>query len=248
MHLPEPPPARAPRDPGDIEEHRLFTPRRVALLALALALLLVLALWEAPHRALVGLFGRAAGVMDAHPVAGATLFVGLSALSAMLAFVSSAVLVPAAVVVWGKSLTLVLLWTGWLLGGASAYVVARFLGRPLVRSLGSAAALRKYERKVSQHSPFLVVLLLQLALPSELPGYILGLARYPVHVYLLALGLAELPFALGTVYLGEGLLQRQVPLILGLLVAGLALGLLAFRALQRRLGDQPGPSAPGAGR
>src|SRR5688572_31735505 len=49
--------------------------------------------------------GWAEGIMNAHPLAGAAVFFLFSGLSAMLAFTSSAVLVPSANLVWGKLVT-----------------------------------------------------------------------------------------------------------------------------------------------
>ena len=60
---------------------------------------------------------------------GKLVFVLVSALSAMLAFFSSAVVVPVAVYAWGNATTLALLWGAWLLGGIGSYVVGRTLGR-----------------------------------------------------------------------------------------------------------------------
>src|SRR5687767_925954 len=53
-------------------------------------------------------------MMDAHPVIGAAVFFLFAATSAMLAFTSSVVLVPSANLVWGKLVTFLLLWGGWI--------------------------------------------------------------------------------------------------------------------------------------
>jgi uncharacterized membrane protein YdjX (TVP38/TMEM64 family) len=174
-------------------------------------------------------------VIIGHPVLGASSFVLLAAISAMLAFVSSVVLVPVAVHAWGEPITVLLLWVGWMVGGLSAYAIGRLLGRPVVSLLVSRAAIERYENRVSKRTPFRLVLLFQLALPSEMPGYLLGLARYDLLKYLLALGLAELPFAIGTVSLSVGLVERRTALLLGLAVAGALVGLWALRALHARL-------------
>ena len=84
------------------------------------------------HRMLLRLLGGTAAIMDAHPVLGVSLFILLSAVSAMLAFFSTAVFVPIAIHAWGERLSILLLWTGWLLGGMCSYAVGRFLGRPVV--------------------------------------------------------------------------------------------------------------------
>ena len=49
------------------------------------------------------------------------LFVLLAAISAVLAFFSSALLLPVAVFTWGSKVTFVLLWLGWLLGGIGTH-------------------------------------------------------------------------------------------------------------------------------
>jgi uncharacterized membrane protein YdjX (TVP38/TMEM64 family) len=166
---------------------------------------------------------------------GALLFVLLAAVSAMFAFVSIAVIVPVAVFVWGESFSMLLLWLGWILGGAIAYAIARFLGRPVVHRLTGDTTLRRVERLIHPETPFGLILLFQLGLPSEIPGYVLGLARYPFGKYLLALGFGELPYALATVSLGAGFVRAQsgVVLALGLSIATLSVG--AFYLLRKRM-------------
>ncbi len=202
----------------------------------ALVLLLGLALSQADLRGLLlRLIGYAQTLMADHPVAGAVAFLLLSAVSVMAAFFSSAVLVPAAVATYGDTGTFALLWGGWILGGMTAYSVGRTLGRPVVRALTSREALARYEAKITARAPWPLVLLLQLALPSELPGYLLGLLRYAPLKYLAALALGELPYAVGTVFLGQGVLQGRVPLVIGLGVAAVALSVTAYEVLHHRL-------------
>jgi uncharacterized membrane protein YdjX (TVP38/TMEM64 family) len=186
-------------------------------------------------------------LVRAHPVSGALLFLLLAALSALLAFFSSAVLVPIAVEVWGPVGTAILLWLGWLAGGAVTYAIGRFLGRGIVNRLVRPGRLQYYERRVRGSLRFPFVLLFQSALPSEVPGYLLGILRYPPHLYLLALGLAELPYAIGSVALGEQFVEgRIVPMAVLAVVAVTGIGWAAAR-LHRELergsrgtGDSPG--------
>lgn len=170
---------------------------------------------DALHGAASTLFDRLEPVLGNRPVLGAVAFVGLSAASAMLAFFSTSVVTPAAIDAWGQVVTTVLLWGGWLLGGLFSFSVGRWLGRPIVRRLAGAERIDRYEILLKSHSPFPVLVLFQLAVPSEIPGYVLGTLRYRVGQFLAALALAELPFAVGTVYLGELFLERRVaPFIL----------------------------------
>lgn len=209
--------------------------KRALMLGLLCAVLAVIASSDALYSALVPVFSAAAKIMEERPVLGAGLFVLLSAASAMVAFVSSAVLVPVALYTWGKALCAVLLWVGWTLGGMAAYGLGRFFGRPVVRRLLPAATVARYEDRISRQTPFGVVLLFQLSVPSEIPGYLLGLARYRFGRYLVSLMLAELPYAVGTVYLGASFLDRRLVLLAGLGAAGALLTVLAIRLLHSRL-------------
>jgi uncharacterized membrane protein YdjX (TVP38/TMEM64 family) len=219
--------------------------RRVALLALAVIALVLVASADSLHAGMVALTDAATPLMRARPVLGVLVFVVVSALSAMLAFFSGAVLVPVAVQVWGAAATTGLLWLGWIVGGLTAYMLARRAGRPLVARLVNAAALARYEARIGAHAPLGLVILFQLGLPSEVPGYLLGLARYPWTRYLLALAIAELPWAVLTVLLGATLLDRRVSVLVAVGVVAATLSGVAFVALHRRLrgAGRPGPAA-----
>jgi uncharacterized membrane protein YdjX (TVP38/TMEM64 family) len=209
--------------------------RRAVLLSLLCAVLAYLASSDLLHEALMNVLRSSQSVITHDPILGPALFVLAAALSAMFAFVSVAVIVPVAVFVWGEPLSILLLWCGWLLGGVLAYGTGRWLGRPVVRWLTVSAGLERLERLIRPDTPFVLVLLFQLALPSEIPGYVLGLARYSPGKYFVSLALAELPFALATVHLGASFMQRQggVVLLIGL---GLALfSVLMFHVLRQQL-------------
>jgi len=208
--------------------------RRAAFLALLCIALAVLATSADVHRALLELLEASREVLVAHPVSGALLFVLLAAISAMFAFVSIAVAIPLAVYVWGNALSLLLLWVGWTLGGAAAYGIARYLGRPVVLWL-TDRALGRIEHYLGPRTPFRLVLLFQLGLPSELPGYVLGLVKYPFGKFMLALALAELPYSVATVYLGAGFVDARSGSVLAVGFALVSLSVGAFYLLRRHL-------------
>jgi uncharacterized membrane protein YdjX (TVP38/TMEM64 family) len=216
------------------EGHHGAVWRRAVFLALLCIALAALARSADVHRALLEVLEASREVIVARPVSGALLFVLLAAVSAMFAFVSIAVIIPLAVYVWGNPLSLLLLWTGWILGGATAYAVARYLGRPVVRWL-TDRTLGRIERYLGPTTPFRFVLLFQLGLPSEIPGYVLGLAKYPFAKFMLALAFAELPYTVATVYLGAGFVSARSGIVLGIgfALAGLSVG--AFYLLRRHL-------------
>jgi uncharacterized membrane protein YdjX (TVP38/TMEM64 family) len=205
-----------------------------ALVLLVVAVIVVSS--DELHRAVTGLYAEAVHLIIIHPVMGTLLFVLLAAASAMVAFFSSAVLVPAGVLAWGAPATFALLWGGWLAGGAIAYGIGRRYGRRVVLWMIPAESLQRYERRVERHAPFAAVLLLQMALPSEVPGYLVGVLRYPFLGYLLALALAELPFALGAVLLGESFVRGDALRLVIVGLAGIVLTASAVMAWHRRNG------------
>jgi uncharacterized membrane protein YdjX (TVP38/TMEM64 family) len=209
--------------------------RRVAGVTLLIAAVAAVAMSDTLHNGTLRLVAQVAAAFDTHPILGAFLFVLFSAVSAMLAFVSAAVIVPVAVQALGQPATVMLLWAGWMLGGLCAYGVGRFLGRAVVSALAGRNALARFERLLHANTPFPVILLFQLALPSELPGYLLGMLRYPLPKYLLALAMVELPYAAATTYLGASFLRGNVPVIVGIGVLGIALSIWALKLLRRAL-------------
>lgn len=213
--------------------------KRLIGLALVLLAAVVVAASSRLHGAAEAAVELVGAVIQQHPGWGVAAFVVLAALSAMLAFFSSVVVVPIAAHQWGDVATVALLWVGWLLGGASAYAIGRFLGARVVRRLVSPVHIRYYEDRMNAHAPFWMILLLQLAVPSEIPGYVLGSMRCRFSTYFLALALAEFPFALGAVFLSSGFLGRQYWTMLAVGVTGIGFLAWAIRRLHRELGDTP---------
>jgi uncharacterized membrane protein YdjX (TVP38/TMEM64 family) len=204
-------------------------------LALLIAALAALASSDTLHQLFLRAVNMAEGVITAYPTLGISLFIVFSALSAMIAFFSTAVITPVAVETWGAPLSILFLWIGWMLGGMCAYSVGRTLGRGVVRALTSVEALDRFEHRISSRAPFGLVLLFQFAMPSEVPGYLLGLVRYPFHKYVTILGMVELPFAIGTVLLGASFLQQRTAMLLAIGAVGVGATTWAIYALQKRL-------------
>lgn len=209
---------------------------RVTVLVLLVAGLVLLMRSDALHDALVALFAAARDVIALHPAVGVAVFIGLGALSAMMGFFSSAILIPAAVLAWGTVPTMALLWLGWLIGGVLAHSLAFYFGRPLLRWLVPPAKLARYERMLDRHPRFSTVVLMQTAIPSEILGYILGLARYPLLRYLAALGIAQLPYVVGTVLLGVSFMERNTTTLIAVSAAGIVMLLAIAHVLKGRRG------------
>jgi uncharacterized membrane protein YdjX (TVP38/TMEM64 family) len=213
------------------------------MLAVAIALLAA----RPAHDWLLDRFAEAELVIRQRPIAGLVVFVLLTAITAMIAFVSAAVLIPVAIYVWGPTLCFVLLWSGWFLGGLAAYAIGRYLGRPVVRRLVRPQTLERQERWArSGRRSLVAVLLIQLAIPSDLAGYVFGLIRCPFGWFTVALALVEIPYALGAVFLGMSFVERRLLPLVIVGVAGTVLSLAAFKAYHRHLEVSRTEGAPSA--
>jgi len=219
--------------------------RRAVFLAGALAVGLALVLSRPVHERIVALLAAADAVIRSHPVWGVVVFVVLAALSAMVAFFSSALLIPPAVYAWGTWWSFVLLWAGWFSGGVLAYGAGRMFGLGVVRHVVSPGTIARFDLSRRSGLSLAPMLLLQLALPSDVAGYVFGLLRCPLRPYLLALAIAEVPYAAGAVLLGRSFLERDVLPLIAVGLAAVALSWWAIRAVRRRTGAPPGPTSSG---
>jgi uncharacterized membrane protein YdjX (TVP38/TMEM64 family) len=173
------------------------------------------------------------GVISQAPVLGMVLFVLLSMVSAMVAFFSSAVFAPIAIYAWGKAGTFMLLWLGWLLGGILSFCVGRFLGRSVVGMIIDEQKIAGWERELGERSRFMHILMFQAAVPSEIPGYVLGILHYRFPLYLAALALTEIPYAIATVYLGESFLEGESTVFILLGIAVIVLGVFLLQGIRK---------------
>jgi uncharacterized membrane protein YdjX (TVP38/TMEM64 family) len=214
--------------------------RRAAFLFALVAALVIAAADDDVHGAIMRVIAFVSAVVRAHPVAGLALFVVLSAVSAMVMFFSTALIVPVAVETWGGAQTVGLLYLGWMLGGILNYIVGRYPGRRLLRWLLPEKQVARFEGLVTDRAGLGLIILFQLALPSEIPGYVLGSAGCRFSRYLVALSIVELPFALGSVYLSDSFLRRDLPLLFVFAACGAALSVVAMYGFHRAVGARGG--------
>lgn len=209
--------------------HRLQ--RHIVIVGVLITVAGVIAASETLHDEAAALIVWSEGIIALYPHLGMAIFVLLSMLSAMVAFFSSAVLVPVAVYSWGKATCLVLLWLGWLLGGIASFCVGRFLGRRFAAMLIGEEKIAGWQSQVSERTRFIHVLFFQAIVPSEIPGYVLGILRYRFSYYLAALAITELPYVVGVVFLGEYFVQGKstVIIVLGLVIVVLGVFLIQLK-------------------
>lgn len=150
------------------------------------------------------------GAIMSQPVLGAIAFFIFSAISAMLAFASTVLLIPSAILVWGMPLTFLLLLGGWIVGAIFTYWIGSRFARPTLAFFATEEKLSYYEHLVSQETRFWMILLFCLAVPSEIPGFILGAMRYDFAKFVLAVIIAEAVYALGSVLIAQNILDKEI--------------------------------------
>ncbi|MDH3990763.1 MAG: TVP38/TMEM64 family protein, partial [Gammaproteobacteria bacterium] len=96
--------------------------------------------------------------------------------------------------------------------------------------------LSTWETQVGRHTKFIHILLFQAAVPSEIPGYVLGILRYRFSFYLAALAITELPYALGAVILGESFLKGDSLMFFAIGAGTILLSIIAYQALHHVAG------------
>ncbi len=203
----------------------------IAIVAVAILIFWSSVVLQDEYWRLVGFFESQ---ITAKPVLSIFIFLLLTVFSMMFLFFTSVLLVPVAVSVWGSLTTTVLLLAGWLLGAIFSYVIGRYAGYPILKYFISSRKLDYYRNLFSENSSFLLVFLLRFVLPSEIPGYALGLLRFNFQKYLLITMLAEIPYAFVTVYAIEAILNKD-PIVLGsIVVTWLLAVILLIRMLHKK--------------
>ncbi len=183
------------------------------------------------YRQLVGFFENQA---TARPIFSIFVFLLLTIFSVMFFFFSSVWLVPVAVSVWGSLMTTLLLLAGWLLGAIFSYILGRYAGYPILKYFIPLRKLDYYRDFFSKNSSFLLIFLVRFTVPSEIPGYALGIFRLRFLRYLLITILAEIPYAFVTVYAIGAILNKD-PIVLGSIIfAWLLATILLARLLYKK--------------
>jgi uncharacterized membrane protein YdjX (TVP38/TMEM64 family) len=189
--------------------HRRYLRRHLLTIGLLIVVAGLVAASDTLHNRTEEIIYWTEGLISQAPVLGMFVFILLAMLSAMVAFFSSALLSPIAVYTWGKTACFVLLWSGWFLGGIVSFCIGRFLGRSAASTIIGADKVASWEGQINERAKFRHVLMFQAIVPSEIPGYVLGILRYRFLLYAAALALTELPYAVATVYLGESFLNAE---------------------------------------
>lgn len=172
--------------------------------------------------------------IELHPIASVFIFLILAILSAVSVFFTSIITVPLAVFAWGELFTIILLMTGWFIGAMILYGIGKFLGRQIVEYFVSKAKVNKYGSLISREMQMFDIILIKLALPSEVPSFFLGIVQYPFLKYIAVVIISEVPFAVWAVYLSSTFVEDNRLLFVVMLIVGFILiGIVAQKYKKR---------------
>lgn len=164
------------------------------------------------------------------------VFLVAAMLSAMLSPFSSLPFIPVAIALWGNFLTGVLLLVGWVAGEILTYVIGYYAVYPFVRRFTSLfEKIKYYQDRIPKKAEFWLILLFRFAIPAEIPGYVLGSARYDFGKYFLATFLAELPFAFISSYASDALISNRPVMFLSLVIPAFLGMVVAFYFFNKKL-------------
>jgi uncharacterized membrane protein YdjX (TVP38/TMEM64 family) len=167
------------------------------------------------------------------PVLSMLVFMLLTSLAATVVFVGIFPLVPSALMLWGPEVTFALLMAGWMFGDVVLYFVGRGVGGDTISRTSFFSKVDALRERL-KGKEFFLILLLRIALPTELFGYVLGVMKYSFVPYVLVTILAELPFAALTVYGADAFLKGNIFAILGaVILATVVITVAAFVAKRR---------------
>lgn len=134
-------------------------------------------------------------------------------------------LIPIGASVFGPIPTALMSITGWVLGSAIAFGIARQFGKPVVERLIGLERIRVVEERIPKRNLFWSVILLRLLVSVDILSYALGLfsdIRWSSYVLATAIGVA--PFGFYFAYTGAlPLAYRIVSIVIAVLLATVVL-------------------------
>ncbi len=143
-------------------------------------------------------------------------------------------LIPVAASIFGPFITGVLSVIGWTLGSMAAFLIARHVGRPVLKRLLPLKKIDELLSTVPKRSRFMFIVLLRLTLPVDIASYALGLTKSLRFIeYSTASFVGVLWSSFSFAYLGDALLKGNLIVSAQLAIASLVIFLIGWYLLKR---------------
>ena len=131
---------------------------------------------------------------------------------------------PITSLIIGPFITTILSVVGWTIGAVIAFLIARYLARPVLSRFVNMERVKKYEEYIPQKHIFLWLVFLRILIPVDILSYAIGLASsIRLLTYTTATFIGIIPFSFIWVYGGHSFVEKNyTPLFffigLGLLI------------------------------
>lgn len=123
-------------------------------------------------------------------------------------------IIPLLAPVFGPFMTGVLSIIGWTLGAMCAFLIARYLGRPLILRYISMKGIDKIVAYIPSSAHFLVIIIMRMTLPVDLASYALGFTRTVRFVpYTIATALGVSYFSFVFAYAGDAFFEHNIAFV-----------------------------------
>jgi uncharacterized membrane protein YdjX (TVP38/TMEM64 family) len=207
-----------------------------AAIAVAVVLVAAAAIWLVRHPSVLGFDALSLSTGDVEDLVASWGMWGVAG-SVLLMVLHSFIPVPAEVIavangmcfglVWG----IVVTWSGAMLGAVSAFAIARWLGRPLVRRVISEPRRLRLDRYARSAGTLLILRLIPVV-SFNLVNYAAGLAGTGWWTFLWTTALGILPMTILTAALGARIFDISWPVW-----AAIGAGVIVLWLAGRRLWD-----------
>ncbi len=167
-------------------------------------------------------------------VGGMFAYVVVLVFAVVVAPVTVLPLIPVASALFGPFLTGVLSVIGWTLGAYIAYLLARHVGRPVLRYFVPLEKIDALEQKFRRGDEFVGLLLLRIVTPVDLLSYAVGLfTSIKAKTYIVATALGVAPFSFIFAYGGQALADLSFGQLFAAVIVGATLFFIVFHYLRK---------------
>lgn len=157
-------------------------------------------------------------------IVGIVIYVLLAITTTVIAPLSSVPLMPIASSVWGTLVTAIASIIGWWIGSLIAFYISRTYGRVVVERFVAAEKILALEKRVPVKNIFWSIVILRMAVPVDVLGYVLGLfSDIQWRTYAVASLLGIIPFAFIFAYIGTIPFVYQIIVVVISIVVVLAI-------------------------
>lgn len=120
-------------------------------------------------------------------------------------------LIPMGSMIFGPLVTSLLSIVGWTVGAVGAFLVSRYMARPLVSKVSDLEGLDKFINNYTGKTRFVLIVLLRLTIPVDIGSYALGLTSgVRLLEYTLATIIGVTWFSFAFAYLGTNLVESNL--------------------------------------